>query len=347
MTHMLALVKEKAQPGLWLKQVPVPEVGPDEVRIKILKTAICGTDVQIVDWNDWARRTVPQGLTIGHEFVGVVDAVGVQVHDCEVGERVSGEGHLVCGVCRNCLAGRKHLCKDTKGIGVNQDGAFAQYLLLPRSNIWRCSPSIPDDVVACFDPLGNATHTALTYDIVGEDVLITGAGPIGLMATAICRHIGARHIVVTDLNDDRLALAARLGASKTINSRRQPISAAIQALGMKEGFDVGLEMSGSGQALAEMVDNLYHGGKVALLGIPDEQANVNWEKVVFNGLTIKGIYGREMFETWYKMSTMLESGLSIAPIITHRFPVDHYKEAFEVMRSGRSGKVILDWAATF
>ena len=347
MRTMKALVKEKSEPGLWLKEVPVPDVGDNDVRIKIRKTAICGTDVHIYQWNSWARQTIPVGIVIGHEFVGEIDAVGRNVNGYKEGERVSGEGHIVCGECRNCLAGRKHLCKKTNGVGVNRGGAFAEYLVIPSSNIWRCEPELPDDVIACFDPLGNATHTALTFDVIGEDILITGAGPIGIMATAICRHIGARHIVVTDVNDYRLDLARSMGASRTVNIRSQSLQDVMQDLHMNEGFDVGLEMSGSPSALNQMVDTMYHGGKIALLGIPDRITPVDWEKVVFNGLTIKGIYGREMFETWYKMSTMLQSGLSIDPVITHRFPVKDYQEGFETMMSGQSGKVILDWTASF
>ena len=311
MEKMRALVKDKNEPGLWLKEVPIPSVGDTDVRIKIKKTAICGTDVHIYQWNHWARQTVPVGIVIGHEFVGEIDAVGSHVSGFKIGERVSGEGHIVCGECRNCLAGRRHLCKKTQGVGVNRDGAFAEYLVIPSTNVWRCDPDFPDDVVACFDPLGNATHTALTYDVIGEDILITGAGPIGIMAAAICRHIGARHIVVTDVNDYRLALARKMGATQTVNIQNQQLQSVMQALHMKEGFDVGLEMSGSPSALNTMVDSMYHGGKIALLGIPDNATAIDWEKVVFNSLTIKGIYGREMFETWYKMSTMLQSGLSI------------------------------------
>ncbi len=343
MDTMLALVKTQAAKGLWLEEVPVPEIGKNDVLIRIRKTAICGTDVHIHEWNDWARRTIPPGLVIGHEFVGEIVALGDNVAGFAVGERVSGEGHIVCGACRNCLAGRRHLCRDTRGIGVNRNGAFAEYLALPAANVWRCAPDLPDDVVACFDPLGNATHTALAFDLVGEDVLIAGAGPIGIMAAAICRHVGARHVVVTDLNDYRLALAARMGATRTVHVGRETLREVMDDLHMKEGFDVGLEMSGSAAALRDMVDAMYHGGKIALLGLPDPEARIDWNRVVFNGLTLKGIYGREMFETWYKMTTMLQSGLDISPVITHRLPVLSYKEGFAIMASGRSGKVVLDW----
>ncbi|MCK9251602.1 MAG: L-threonine 3-dehydrogenase [Clostridiales bacterium] len=347
MDTMRALVKDKAEPGIWLRHVPVPVPGKNDIRIRILKTAICGTDVHIEQWDEWAQRTIPPGIVIGHEFVGLIDAVGENVSGFTVGERVSGEGHIVCGACRNCLAGRRHLCKNTQGVGVNRDGAFAEYLVIPSSNVWRCAPDLPDDLVACFDPLGNATHTALTYDMVGEDVLITGAGPIGLMAAAICRHVGARHVVVTDVNDYRLELARQMGATRAVNVARTQLADVVRDLKMKEGFDVGLEMSGSPAAFNDMINTMYHGGKIALLGIPKQDTRIDWNKVVFNGLTIKGIYGREMFETWYKMTTMLQSGLSIDPVITHRLPASAYEQAFAIMRSGQSGKVILDWQNGF
>jgi threonine 3-dehydrogenase len=341
---MLALVKERAEPGIWLREVPRPVPGRNDVLVRIRKTAICGTDIHIFDWNEWASVTVPPGTIIGHEFVGEIAAVGDNVGGFQIGERVSGEGHIVCGVCRNCLAGRRHLCKNTSGIGVNRDGAFAEYLCLPYTNVWRCPPDIPDDVVACFDPLGNATHTVLTYDLVGEDVLITGAGPIGIMAAAICRHIGARHVVITDLNDFRLDLARQMGVTRAVNISQTSLPEVMSELKMKEGFDVGLEMSGSAAALRQMIEVMYHGGKIALLGIPAVSTAIDWQKVVFNGLTIKGIYGREMFETWYKMTTMLQSGLSIAPVITHRLPARDFAKGFAIMASGQSGKVILDWS---
>jgi len=341
---MKALVKSKAEPGLWLEEVPVPEVGAHDVLIKVRKAAICGTDVHIYNWDEWARKTIGVGTVIGHEFVGEVAAVGAHVHDFNEGDLVSGEGHLVCGHCRNCLAGRRHLCMKTSGVGVNRDGAFAEYLCIPQTNVWYCDTSIPLDVLAIFDPLGNATHTALSFDVLGEDVLITGAGPIGLMATAIARHAGARYVVVTDLNPYRLALAERLGATRAVDVRKEKLADVMKALGMKEGFDVGLEMSGSAEAFRDMLSVLCHGAKVALLGIQQPGTQIDWDLVVFNGLTIKGIYGREMYETWYKMTTMLQTGLDVGSVITHRFRHGLFEEAFEVMRSGRSGKVILEWA---
>ena len=342
---MKALVKSKAEPGLWLEDVAVPKVGINDVLIRVLKTAICGTDVHIYNWDAWAAKTIPVPMTVGHEFVGRIERVGSNVHDFFPGELVSGEGHLVCGRCRNCLAGRRHLCPNTSGVGVNRPGCFAEYLCIPVTNVWHCDGEIPLEVLACFDPLGNATHTALSFDVLGEDVLITGAGPIGIMATAIARHAGARHIVVTDLNPYRLRLAEKMGATLTLSvAKGQGIADAQARLGMKEGFDVGLEMSGSAAALGDMLSNMCHGGKIAMLGIPEADTRIDWNLVVFNGLTIKGIYGREMYETWYKMTVMLQSGLDIRPVITHRFDCTDYQEAFEVMRSGQSGKVILAWA---
>jgi len=342
MKTMNALVKAKRAPGLWLEQVPVPEVGINDVLIRILKTSICGTDVHIWDWNDWAQKTIPVPMTIGHEFVGVIAEVGSNVHDYKPGDLVSGEGHLVCGRCRNCLAGRRHLCAHTSGVGVNRNGAFAEFLSIPVTNVWPADPHIPLEVISCFDPLGNATHTALSYDVLGEDVLITGAGPIGCMAAAIAAHAGARYVVVTDVNPYRLDLAKKMGATLTLDVRTQSIADAQKGLKMKEGFDVGMEMSGSPDAFRDMLDNMCHGGKVALLGrLPPTE--IDWEKVVFNGLTIQGIYGREMYETWYKMTVMIQGGLDITPIITHRYDYTDFREAFEVMRSGQSGKVILTW----
>jgi threonine 3-dehydrogenase len=340
---MKALVKAKSEPGLWLEEVPVPRPGINDVLIRIQKTAICGTDVHIYNWNEWARKTIPVPMHVGHEFVGRIAVVGDNVHDFQPGDLVSGEGHLVCGRCRNCLAGRRHLCMRTSGVGVNRPGAFAEYLCIPVTNVWYCDPAIPTDVLACFDPLGNATHTALSFDVLGEDVLITGAGPIGCMAAAIARHAGARYVVITDVNPYRLELAARMGATLALDIRTHTIEAAQQKLGMKEGFDVGLEMSGQPEALRGMLANMCHGGKVALLGLLPADTAVDWDLVVFNGLTIKGIYGREMYETWYKMTVMLQSGLDITPLITHRFDYTEYETAFEVMRSGASGKVILNW----
>ena len=343
MKTISALVKARGEPGLRLEQVPVPKTGVNDVLIRILKTSICGTDVHIYDWNDWARKTLRPPMTIGHEFVGRIETVGSNVHDYAPGDLVSGEGHLVCGHCRNCLAGRRHLCAHTSGIGVNRDGAFAELLSIPVTNVWPADPAIPLDVLSCFDPLGNATHTALSFDVLGEDVLITGAGPIGCMATAIVRHAGARHVVVTDVIPYRLDLAKKMGATLTLDVRTQSIADAQEHLGMKEGFDVGLEMSGSPDAFRDMLSQMCHGGKIALLGILP-RTEIDWEHVVFNGLTIKGIYGREMYETWYKMTVMIQGGLDITPLITHRFHYTDFREAFDVMKSRESGKVILDWA---
>ncbi|MFZ0449237.1 MAG: L-threonine 3-dehydrogenase [Desulfatiglandaceae bacterium] len=340
---MKALVKSKASPGIWLEDVPVPETGINDVLIKIHKTAICGTDIHIFEWDDWAQKTIPVPMQVGHEFVGSIAEIGSNVHDFKPGDIVSGEGHVVCGHCRNCLAGRRHLCMKTSGVGVNRPGAFAEYLSIPVTNVWYCDANIPMEVLACFDPLGNATHTALSFDVLGEDVLITGAGPIGCMAAAIARHAGARYVVVTDVNPYRLNLAEKMGATLTLDVSKENLADVQKRLGMKEGFDVGMEMSGSPAALREMLPNMCHGGKIALLGILPGNTAIDWDLVVFNGLTIKGIYGREMYETWYKMTVMLQSGLDISPVITHRFPYSDYDKAFEAMRSGRSGKVILDW----
>ena len=343
MKTMKALVKAKAEPGLVLQDVPVPEIAHNEVLIKILKTAICGTDVHIYNWDKWSQQTIPVPMHVGHEFVGTIAAVGSHVTDFKPGDLVSGEGHLVCGHCRNCLAGRRHLCKNTKGVGVNRPGAFAEYLAIPVTNVWYCDDTIPKDVLACFDPLGNATHTALSFDVLGEDVLITGAGPIGCMAAAIARHAGARHVVVTDVNPFRLELAKQSGATLTVDVSRENLTDIQKQLGMKEGFDVAMEMSGNPAALNDILDNMCHGGKIALLGIMPDHTEIDWNKVVFNMLTIKGIYGREMYETWYKMTTMIQSGLDISSLITHRFHYTEFEKGFEVMISGESGKVVLDW----
>lgn len=343
MIPMKALVKAKPEPGLWLQEVPIPDICHNEVLIKVLKTAICGTDVHIYNWDSWSQKTIPVPMPIGHEFVGTIEAVGSHVTDFKKGDLVSGEGHLVCGHCRNCLAGRRHLCKDTRGVGVNRDGAFAQFLAIPVTNVWYCDKTISTDVLACFDPLGNATHTALSFDLLGEDVLITGAGPIGCMAAAIARHAGARHIVVTDMNPFRLSLARQAGATLTVDVSKETVADVQKTLGMKEGFDVGMEMSGNPAALNTMLDNMCHGGKIALLGIMPDQTSIDWNMVVFNMLTIKGIYGREMYETWYKMTSMIQTGLDISPLITHRFHYTEFEKGFEVMRSGQSGKVILEW----
>ena len=340
---MKALVKSRPEPGLWLEEVPIPEIGINDVLVEIFKTAICGTDIHIYNWNEWAQKTIPVPMPVGHEFVGRVAEIGSNVHDFRPGDLVSGEGHVVCGRCRNCLAGRRHLCMRTSGIGVNRPGAFAEYLSIPVTNIWYCDPHIPLDMIACFDPLGNATHTALSFDVLGEDVLITGAGPIGCMATAIAKHAGARYVVVTDVIPYRLKLAKKMGATLTLDIRTQKIEDAQKKLGMKEGFDVGLEMSGNPDALRSLLANMCHGAKIALLGILPDDTAIDWDLVIFNGLTLKGIYGREMYETWYKMTAMIQSGLDISPVITHRFNYTDYEKAFKVMRSGKSGKVILNW----
>jgi threonine 3-dehydrogenase len=340
---MKALVKDKAGPGLTLTDVPKPEVGHNDVLIRIRKTAICGTDIHIWKWDEWAAKTIPVGMHVGHEYVGEIVAMGQEVRGFEIGDRVSGEGHVTCGHCRNCRAGRRHLCRNTVGVGVNRPGAFAEYLSLPAVNAFKIPDNIADDLAAIFDPYGNATHTALSFNLVGEDVLITGAGPIGIMAVAIAKHVGARHVVVTDVNDYRLELARKMGASRAVNVAREKLADVMQGLGMVEGFDVGLEMSGVPAAFANMLDVMNHGGKVALLGIPPANTAIDWNNVIFKGLEIKGIYGREMFETWYKMVAMLQSGLDLSPILTHHFPLAHYVEGFETMLSGQSGKVILDW----
>ena len=340
---MKALVKATAGPGLEMMDVPMPEVGPMDVLIKIKKTSICGTDVHIWKWDAWAARTIPVPMHVGHEFSGVVEAVGSGVTDIVPGELVSGEGHIVCGRCRNCLAGRRHLCPNTLGVGVNRPGAFAEYLSIPYRNVYKVDPAIPEDVISCFDPLGNAVHTALSWDLVAEDVLITGAGPIGCMAAAVCRFAGARHVVVTDVNPWRLKLAEKLGATRTVNVAEESLADAMKSLGMKEGFDVGLEMSGHPSGLNDILNHTSNGAKVSLLGIFPDKVAIDWDKVIFKGLILKGIYGREMFETWYKMSSMIRAGLDISPIITHRFPVDEFKLGFETMMSGQSGKVVLDW----
>ena len=340
---MKALVKKYDKPGIWMDEVPVPGIGINDVLIKIKKTSICGTDIHIYNWDDWAKKTIPVPMVTGHEYVGTVEAIGSNVHDVKIGELVSGEGHIVCGYCRNCRAGRRHLCPNAKGVGVNRPGCFAEYLSIPVSNIWHADSKIPLDVLSVFDPFGNATHTALSFNVLGEDVLITGAGPIGIMAAAICKHAGARYTVITDMNSYRLDLAKKIGVTEAVNITKENLIDVMKKLGMKEGFDVGLEMSGNPKALNGMIDVMSHGAKIALLGILPSGSGVDWEKVVFNGLVLKGIYGREMFETWYKMQVMVQSGLDISPLITHRFPVDQYQEAFELRKSGNSGKVILNW----
>jgi len=341
---MKALVKSRAKSGLWLQDVPEPTIGINDLLIRVLRTGICGTDLHIYDWDAWAQRTVPVPLVIGHEFVGEVVEVGSNVNDFHPGDLVSGEGHLVCGRCRNCMAGRRHLCAHTQGVGVNRAGAFAEYIALPMTNVWRHHAGIDLDVAAIFDPFGNAVHTALTFPVLGEDVLITGAGPIGVMAAMVARHAGARHVVITDVNDYRLDLAHRVGVTRAVDIRDTTLAVVQRELGMTEGFDVGLEMSGNATALRDMLANMAHGGRIALLGLPTAEIAIDWTVVVFNMLTIKGIYGREMYETWYMMSSMLQSGLDISPVITHRFAFTEYEDAFAAARSGHAGKVILRWA---
>jgi threonine 3-dehydrogenase len=338
-----ALVKSQAAPGLSIEDIPEPEISINDVLIRVHRTGICGTDVHIYDWDEWARQTIPIPMAIGHEFVGEIVEVGSNVIDFHPGELVSGEGHVVCGRCRNCMAGRRHLCAHTSGVGVNRPGCFAEYISLPMTNLWRHDPGIDRDVAAIFDPFGNAVHTALAFDVLGEDVLITGAGPIGIMAAAVVRHAGARYVVITDVNEYRLDLARKVGVDLALNVKDTSIVQAQKTLGMQEGFDVGLEMSGNAGVFRDMIHNLCHGGKIAMLGIPTEDIAINWREVIFNMLTVKGIYGREMYETWYKMTVLLQSGLDIHPVITHRFPYRDFEEGFRVMRSGRSGKVILNW----
>jgi threonine 3-dehydrogenase len=342
---MKALVKKERRPGIWLEEIAEPKVGHNDVLIKIAKTAICGTDMHIYKWDTWAQKTIPVPMAVGHEYYGHIVEIGSEVAGFKVGDRVSGEGHITCGYCRNCRAGRRHLCLNTVGVGVNRPGAFAEFLAIPAGNAFKLSAAISDDVASILDPFGNATHTALAFNMVGEDVLITGAGPIGIMAVAIARFVGARHVVITDVNDYRLQLARKMGASRAINIARESLDQTMQDLDMQEGFDVGLEMSGNAAALRELLRTMHHGGSVAILGIPPDDTAIDWNQVIFKGLTLKGIYGREMFETWYKMSSLLQSGLSLAPIITHHFAIGDYIKGFETMGSGQSGKVILDWAA--
>jgi threonine 3-dehydrogenase len=340
---MKALVKARPERGIWMQDIAVPEVGHNDVLIKINRTAICGTDIHIFKWDDWAQATIPVPMAVGHEFSGEIVDVGIEVRGFKIGDRVSAEGHITCGVCRNCRAGRRHLCMNSIGVGVNRAGAFAEYLSVPAFNVFRLPDMITDDLASILDPLGNATHTALSFDLVGEDVLITGAGPIGVMAVAIARFAGARHVVITDINDYRLGLARKMGASRALNVTREAIDDAMQDLGMEEGFDVGMEMSGNPEAFRDMVRTMHHGGKIAMLGIPPGEMAIDWNDIIFKGLIIKGIYGREMFETWYKMSSMLQSGLNMDPIITHHFDVDDFQPAFELMESGQTGKVLLHW----
>lgn len=340
---MKTLAKLHPEKGIWMDEKEIPTPGHNDVLIKIHKTAICGTDIHIYNWDEWSQKTIPMGMTVGHEFAGEIVALGQEVEGFKIGDRVSGEGHLVCGHCRNCRAGRRHLCRNTKGVGVNRQGCFAQYLCIPAANVFPLPKDISDDMAAIFDPYGNAVHTALQWDMVGEDVLITGAGPIGIMAAAVARHAGARNVVITDVNEYRLALAREMGVTRAVNVAQQSLEDVMTELGMTEGFDVGLEMSGNSAAFSQMLKLMNHGGKVSILGIPSADTNIDWNQVIFKMLTLKGIYGREMFETWYKMGAMLQSGLNLEPIITHRFPVSQYQEAFEIMASGKSGKIVLDW----
>ena len=340
---MKALVKSKPERGIWLEDIDTPKPGHNDVLIKVGRTAICGTDIHIYQWDAWASKTIPVPIAIGHEFSGKIVECGSEVKGFDIGDRVSAEGHITCGVCRNCRAGRRHLCIHTAGVGVNRPGAFAEYISVPAFNVFKLPDAITDDMASILDPLGNATHTALSFDLVGEDVLITGAGPIGIMAVAIARYAGARHIVITDINDYRLRLAKKMGATVALNVTADSLDDTMNELGMEEGFDVGMEMSGNPSAFRDMLRTLHHGGRVALLGIPPEETAIDWSEVIFKGLLLKGIYGREMFETWYKMSSMLQSGLDISPVITHHFEMNDYEEAFQLMESGQSGKVILNW----
>ena len=340
---MRALVKKHAERGLWLEDVPEPEIGINDVLIKVERTGICGTDLHIYNWDKWAQKTVPVPMVVGHEFAGVIQEVGSNVHDFKPGDIVSGEGHVVCGHCRNCLAGRRHLCNHTMGVGVNRPGAFAELVAIPQANVWYHDQTLDRDIMSIFDPFGNAVHTALSFDLLGEDVLITGAGPIGLMAIKVARHAGARHIVITDVNEYRLDLARKMGATVAVDVRSQTLEEVQGKLDMQEGFDVGLEMSGNSSAFRQMLKNMAHGGSIALLGIPPEEIAIDWNEVIFKGLHIKGIYGREMYETWYKMTAMLQSGLDISEVITHRMPYAEFEEGFAVMNQGESAKVVLDW----
>lgn len=340
---MKALVKAKAETGLWLQDIPEPTIGINDVLIRVHRTGICGTDVHIYDWDEWASKTIPVPMAIGHEFVGEIVEVGSNVIDFKPGELVSGEGHVVCGRCRNCMAGHRHLCANTSGVGVNRPGCFAEYISLPMTNVWKHDPKVDRDCAAIFDPFGNAVHTALMFEVLGEDVLITGAGPIGIMSAAVARHAGARYIVITDVNETRLELARKVGVDLAVNVKTQTLEDAQKQLGMREGFDVGMEMSGNPSGFRDMIANMAHGGKIAMLGIPSQEMSIDWRKVIFSMLTIKGIYGREMYETWYKMTVLLQSGLDISPVITHRYSYQDFEEGFKAMRTGNSGKVILNW----
>ena len=340
---MKALVKSRREPGLWMEDVPVPSIGPNDVLIRVHTSAICGTDMHIWNWDAWSQKTIPVPMHVGHEYAGVIEQVGSEVEGYQVGDRVSGEGHIVCGHCRNCRAGKRHLCPNTVGVGVNRPGSFAEYLSLPASNLFKLPDGISNEMAAIFDPYGNAAHTALSFNMVGEDVLITGAGPIGCMAAAISQFVGARNVVITDVNPFLLELARKLGATRAVDVSKESLKTVMAELGMTEGFDVGLEMSGNGPAFQGMLDGMANGGRIALLGIFSEDVAIDWGRVIFKGLHLKGIYGREMFETWYKMAAMIEGGLDISPVITHRFPIDDFRQGFEIMGSGKSGKVLLDW----
>jgi len=340
---MKSLSKQKREVGIWMTDTPEPQTGPNDIKIKIKKTAICGTDVHIYNWDEWSQKTIPVPMVVGHEYVGEVVEIGQEVRGFNIGDRVSGEGHITCGHCRNCRGGRVHLCRNTTGVGVDREGAFAEFLVIPAYNAFKIPDDISDDLASVFDPFGNAVHTALSFDLVGEDVLITGAGPIGIMAAAIAKHVGARYVVITDINDYRLDLARKMGATRAVNVAEQDLGEVMKELGMTEGFDVGLEMSGVPNAFNDMLDKMNNGGKIAMLGIPPSNMGVDWNQVIFKGLTIKGIYGREMFETWYKMASLIQSGLNLDPIITHHYSVDDFQQGFDMMRSGQSGKVILNW----
>ncbi len=342
---MKALAKLHAKKGIWMTEAEIPQAGPNDLLIKIRKTAICGTDMHIYQWDEWSQNTIPVPMIVGHEYVGEVVGMGQEVRGFDVGDRVSGEGHITCGHCRNCRAGRRHLCRNTVGVGVDRQGAFAEFLVIPAFNAFKIPDNISDDLAAIFDPFRNAVHTALSFNLTGEDVLITGAGPIGIMAAAVAKHVGARFVVITDVNDYRLDLAAKMGATRTVNVMQQDLKSVMNELGMTEGFDVGMEMSGVPSAFSSMLENINHGGKIAMLGIPPSEMAIDWTKVIFKGLEIKGVYGREMFETWYKMASLIQSGLDLSPMLTHQFPIDEFQIGFEMMESGKSGKVILDWSS--
>jgi len=340
---MKALVKKSPERGIWMEDVPEPQCGTNDVKIKVTHTGICGTDLHIYTWNEWAQRTLDLPLITGHEFCGIVEEIGLGITHYKPGDHVSGEAHITCGYCRNCRAGKRHLCHKTIGVGIQRDGAFAEYLVIPESNVWPIHKDIPSEIAAFFDPYGNAAHTALSFEMVAEDVLITGAGPIGIMAVSICNFVGARHVVITDVNDYRLDLARKMGASRAINVSHERISDVFEELNMSNGFDVGLEMSGNPDAFKDMLENMYHGGKIALLGLLPKATQINWDDIIFKGLHVKGIYGREMYETWYKMTQMLRSGLDISPVLTHKLPIDDFQEGFDIMESGNCGKVVLEW----